>query len=670
MGLFSKPETPNERGGRREIEELRALLGSSRIPQHALALLERELEVMARISPSAVEFSIGLTYINYIASLPWGVLTEDSLEMAHVRAQLDARHYGLRRAKERIIEHLAVMILKRGQAPKLLVVDDDAAARRNLSHALAHEGYTVDTADSGEEAAALIEAGEYDLVLSDIKMQGLDGITLLERVRRLEHPPRVILITGYASVEAAVRSMKMGAFSYIQKPYQLDAIRATVAEALKARSPLLGIRGPVLCFAGPPGTGKTSLGMAVAEAMGRRFARISLGGVRDEAEIRGHRRTYAGAQPGRLVEEIRRLGCLNPVIMLDEMDKLGDDFKGDPASALLEVLDPEQNARFIDHYVDIPFDLSNVMFIATANVAERIPPALRDRMEAVEFTGYSEHEKVRIALDYLVPRHTRELGLSPVAPAFTEQAVLAIIQEYTREAGIRELKRQIATILRKLAVKAVEGVPAEAGSVRVDAPDVAAFLGPRRYYYDVVPSSWGPGTATGLVWTETGGNIMFVETARMKGSGDLTLTGSLGTVMQESARAALSYVRSNAPALGVDGEFFEGHDIHIHVPAGSVPKDGPSAGAVVAVALVSLLTGRPARTDMGITGELTLSGRLLPVAGIKEKLLAARRAGLACVALPAENRVELENMPPEVLHGLTVECFDSAAALIARALSG
>jgi ATP-dependent Lon protease len=447
--------------------------------------------------------------------------------------------------------------------------------------------------------------------------------------------------------------------------YDLEEIKERILEFLAVHSLKAALRGPILCLVGPPGVGKTSLGRSIARALGRKFIRISLGGMKDEAEIRGHRRTYIGALPGRIMQEICRAEANNPVFMLDEVDKIGQDFRGDPAAALLEVLDPEQNDSFTDHYLDVPFDLSRVMFITTANVMDTVPPPLRDRMEVLRLAGYSDEEKLHIAFRYLVDKQREANGLEDYALAFEEEAVFKIIKDYTREAGVRSLERQIASVCRKVARDIARHRPA---LERIAAADVERLLGPRRYFSDVAAEEDRVGVVTGLAWTESGGDIMFVEASAMTGSKGLTLTGSLGGVMQESAKTALSYVRSRHEEFGFDADFFEHRDIHIHVPSGAIPKDGPSAGITIATALVSLLTGRPARCSVALTGELTLSGRLLPVGGVKEKILAARRAGVHTVLLPARNRENLRELGEEIRREMEIILVDSMTEVVAHAL--
>jgi ATP-dependent Lon protease len=449
--------------------------------------------------------------------------------------------------------------------------------------------------------------------------------------------------------------------------YDLQDVKERIVEYLAVRRLKDDTKGPILCFIGPPGVGKTSLGRSIARALGRKFVRLSLGGVRDEAEIRGHRRTYVGALPGRIVQGIRKAGSNNPVFMLDEVDKIGADFRGDPAAALLEVLDPEQNYSFSDHYLEVPYDLSKVMFITTANIADTIPPALKDRMEMLELPGYTLEEKVLIAQKFLIPRQIDENGLSAELIFFANNAVRVIVEEYTREAGVRGLERQIASICRKVAKKVAAGDRSQV-SVRREA--VAELLGPRKYYSEVAARAGVVGVATGLAWTPTGGEILFVEATKMKGRKSLTLTGHLGDVMKESAQAALSYVRSEANKLGIDESFFERYDIHVHVPAGSIPKDGPSAGVALAVALTSLLTSKKVKPFVAMTGEITLSGRVLPVGGIKEKMLAAKRSGIRQIILPDKNENDLLEVPSRVKKGLKFHFVDRIDQAIEIALRG
>ncbi len=432
--------------------------------------------------------------------------------------------------------------------------------------------------------------------------------------------------------------------------YGLEKVKKRILEYLAVRKLKKDKKGPILCFLGPPGVGKTSLGRSIANALGRKFHRISLGGVHDEAAIRGHRRTYVGALPGQIIQGMKKSGTINPAFMLDEVDKLGNDFRGDPASALLEVLDPEQNDTFADHYLEIPYDLSNVMFIATANIADPIPPPLRDRMEILEIPGYTRREKLAIARQHLLPKQLEEHGLDESQLEIRDSALEEVIDKYTREAGVRELERQIAAVVRGMAVKVAEG---ESEKRIVDnEDDVHEFLGPPKYTSEVAERTSESGVATGLAWTRVGGEILFIEATRMYGSGKLQLTGQLGDVMKESAHAALSFVRAGANRFGIKRDFLEKSDLHIHIPAGAMPKDGPSAGVTMFTALVSLLTGLHVRHDVAMTGEITLRGRVLPVGGIKEKVLAAHRAGIKRIILPERNRVDLEEVPAEIIEEL------------------
>jgi ATP-dependent Lon protease len=502
-----------------ELDEYRAKILERELPEAAVKEAERELDRLSRMHPSSAEYTVAMTYLDWLTELPWNVTTEDNLDIKKARKVLDDDHYGLEKPKRRIIEYLAVRKLK---------------------------------PDS---------------------------------------------------------------------------------------------KGPILCLAGPPGTGKTSLGNSIARALGRKFHRISLGGVRDEAEIRGHRRTYVGALPGRIIQGLRRAASNNPIFMLDEIDKVGSDFRGDPSSALLEVLDPEQNFSFSDHYLDVPFDLSKVMFITTANVLDTIPSALRDRMEVIQLLGYTEDEKVKIAARYLIPRQREAHGLKAKQISFTTGAIRRIISGYTREAGLRNLEREIATICRGVAAGIAEGKVKKA-SIKLES--VAEFLGPVKLQAEAKARMTTPGVAMGLAWTPTGGDLLFIEATAMKGKKGLTLTGQLGDVMKESATAALSFIRANAKKLGIEEDYFDLHDIHIHVPAGAIPKDGPSAGVTMLTALVSLLTRKTIRKNLAMTGEITLRGQVLPVGGIKEKVLAAHRAGIKTILLPKWNEKDLVDIPEKV----------------------
>jgi len=447
--------------------------------------------------------------------------------------------------------------------------------------------------------------------------------------------------------------------------YDLEKIKERILEFLAVRKLKSDSKGPILCLVGPPGTGKTSLGRSIARALGRKFVRLSLGGIRDEAEIRGHRRTYIGSLPGRIIQGLRNAGSNNPLFILDEVDKLGMDFRGDPASALLEVLDPEQNNSFSDHYLDVPFDLSRVLFLTTANVLDPVPPALRDRMEVLELPGYTEEEKLEIARRHLVPKVLKENGLAGVPIEFNNEVLSEIIRSYTREAGLRNLEREIARICRKIARTVTEG---EAAPNQIAPGDVARYLGPPKFFSEVAERMHEPGVATGLAWTPNGGDIIFIESTRMKGQKGLTLTGSLGDVMKESAQAALSYIRSRAERLGIEPDFFEKSDVHVHIPAGAIPKDGPSGGVTIAASLASLLSGRAVRSDVAMTGEITLRGKVLPVGGIKEKVLAARRAGIKTVIIPRRNERDLEDIPAELRKEMEFIFVDTVDEVFAHAL--
>ena len=522
-----------------EIEEYREKIEKKNLPEEAKKEAERELSRLSKMHPSSAEYTVAATYLDWMTSLPWKEKTEDNLDIKKARRVLDEDHYGLEKAKRRIIEYLAVRKLK---------------------------------PDS---------------------------------------------------------------------------------------------KGPILCFAGPPGTGKTSLGHSIGRALGRKFIRISLGGVRDEAEIRGHRRTYVGALPGRIIQGMRRAESNNPVFMLDEIDKVGSDFRGDPSAALLEVLDPEQNTCFTDHYLDVAFDLSHVMFITTANILETIPPALRDRLEVIELPGYTLDEKIRIARRYLIPRQIEANGLKPEQIRIMRSAIARIVTGYTREAGVRNLEREIASVCRSVACQIAAG---DIEKATVAVRDLHRILGPVRVTDEADVRTAKPGVVRGLAWTPVGGDILFVESTSMKGKGGLTLTGQLGDVMKESATAALSFIRTNAEQLGIAKDFFEGTDIHIHVPSGAIPKDGPSAGVTMLTSLTSLLTNKTVKRDLAMTGEITLRGLVLPVGGIKEKVLAAHRAGVRTIILPKWNRKDLEEVPAKVKKEITFHFVDEMMEVLRIAL--
>jgi ATP-dependent Lon protease len=441
--------------------------------------------------------------------------------------------------------------------------------------------------------------------------------------------------------------------------YNLEKVKKRIVEYLAVRKLKADMKGPILCFVGPPGVGKTSLGRSIAEAIGRKFIRMSLGGIRDEAEIRGHRRTYIGALPGRIIQGIKKAGSNNPVFMLDEIDKVGYDFRGDPSSALLEVLDPEQNFSFSDHYLEVTFDLSKVMFIATANMSEPILPALKDRMEVIEIPSYVEEDKVHIAFDFLIPKQINEHGLNDKLITFTEDAVKLIINSYTREAGVRNLERQIAAICRGVAKDvALAKDISKVETKTITKKQVEKYLGPKKFFPETAERINETGIAVGLAWTPVGGDILFIEASKMKGKGELKLTGQLGDVMKESAQAAMSYIRAKADEIGIEDNFHENYDIHIHVPAGAIPKDGPSAGITLYTALLSLLTRQRVRSDIAMTGEITLRGLVLPVGGIKEKVLAAHRSGIKTVLLPKKNEKDLVEIPDQIRKEMTFHFLD------------
>jgi ATP-dependent Lon protease len=572
-----------EEGADPELAELRRKIAEGKLPEEARREAERELDRLASIPAASPEHGIIRTYLDWMANLPWDVLTGGQIDIVRAREVLDEDHYDLEKIKDRILEYLAVRKLRQDRH----VLPEEEVIPANVGVDVEGQGAVVPNPEPTAEQ---------------------------------------------------------------ETPDDRAA------------------REPILLFVGPPGVGKTSLGQSIARALGRKFVRLSLGGVHDEAEIRGHRRTYVGALPGRIVQAIRRAETRDPVFMLDEIDKVGADWRGDPSSALLEVLDPAQNHAFFDNYLGVPFDLSQVLFIATANTADTIPAPLLDRMEVIPLAGYTDAEKVQIAQRYLVPKQITANGLQPDELTFSDDAILRIVRDYTREAGVRSLERQIATVARKVARDIVEGKP---GPIAVTPETVVDYLGRPRFFDEVAERTDRPGVATGLAWTPTGGDVLFVEATMMPSREErLVLTGMLGDVMRESAQAALSYVRSNATQLGIDPTVFEGKTVHIHVPAGAIPKDGPSAGITMTTALASLATGRPVRDDLAMTGEITLRGKVLPVGGIREKVLAAHRAGITMVILPRRNERDLEDVPEDLRQKMEFIFVDSAEEALPVALTG
>jgi ATP-dependent Lon protease len=668
MIFFRKFEKPEDEqiAPESELTQLRASI-KKQLPENIAWIALKELDRLDKTDPSVPEYGIGLSYVEFLISLPWIQATDDNLDIKRAEEIFTSQHYGLAQVKDRILEFLAVRILFNIRSFHVLVVDDEEIARTNLEYILKKEGYVVSTAVNGADALEKVMASEFDLILTDLKMEKMDGMQLVESVKRVSPHTDIIMITGFATVSSAVDALKKGAAHYLPKPINLDELRATVRQILDKKKHKLMTRSPILCFAGPPGTGKTSIGKAIAEALERKFIRLSLAGFRDEAELRGHRRTYVGAMAGRIINEIKRVGVKNPVFMLDELDKIGQDFRGDPASVLLEILDPEQNTQFTDHYLDIPFDLSSVMFIATANMVEKIPAPLLDRLEIIQFAGYTEKEKQAIAKNHIIPRQLRNHGLSHDRLAFSDTAIARIIRDYTQEAGLRNLEREFANVCRKLARICLNN-PDNTCVVNVEDSLVEQLLGPRKYAHEIAETENQVGVTTGLVWSELGGEIIFVEATRMKGNQQLILTGSLGNVLQESAQTALSFLRSHGDDFGIQPDFFKDSDIHIHFPCGAIPKDGPSAGITIALALISLLTQAPARRDVAMTGELTLNGRILPISGVREKILAAQRAGIKVVIFPKRNAVDVNNLEPESCEGIEVVLADDIKSIVARVI--
>jgi len=554
----------------------------------------------------------------------------------------------------------------------------DSLTERNRKHLLREQMQTIQK-ELGEDESEGAEIAELESKIDDAQMPEEVEQQARKELKRLARTPEGageysmirtyidwLIELPWGPVEKTPIDIAEARRILDEDHFGLDKIKKRILEYLAVRKLNPEGRTPILCFVGPPGVGKTSLGQSIARATGRRFARLSLGGVHDESEIRGHRRTYIGALPGNVIQQLRRAGTRNCLMMLDEVDKLGaGGFQGDPASALLEVLDPEQNSSFRDTYLAVPFDLSAIMFICTANQLETIPGPLRDRMEIIELSSYTAQEKLQIARRYLVGRQLKDAGLSTTQCDITDTALTEIIERYTREAGVRNLEREIGRVFRNIAVRIAEG---KTEKVNIDAADLAAILGPPRFEAEVAMRAGIPGVATGLAWTPVGGDILFIEASRSPGTGKLTLTGQLGDVMKESAQAALSLIKARAQRLGIEQELLDKSDIHIHVPAGATPKDGPSAGVAMFTALASLLSGRSVKSEVAMTGEISLRGLVLPIGGIKEKVLAALRAGITTVLLPERNRRDLEEIPEEVRQAITIEWVNDVDEALSRAL--
>ncbi|KAF1074698.1 S16 family serine protease [Halodesulfovibrio sp. MK-HDV] len=659
MGLFSRPENiaPVPETTATTQEELRSAVEKAKLPENVRHIALEEITKLDRTDPSIAEFGVGVTYVEMLLSLPWNISSQDNLELENAVTVLNQEHFGLNGVKQRILEYLASNITCHIKKSTVLVVDDEEISRDNMAYALGKLSCEILVASNGLEAVSILEERNVDCIVTDLKMQKMDGLELLNYVQEEWPDTKLIIVTGYATVDNAIGALKQGALHYLPKPINLEILRNTVQEILEQQKQACSVSGPILCFTGPPGTGKTSIGKSVANALSRKFVRLSLAGMRDEAELRGHRRTYVGAMAGRIISELNKCGVNNPVFMLDEIDKIGQDFRGDPASVLLEILDPEQNRHFLDYYIDTPFDLSRVMFITTANVVENLPAPLRDRMEIIPFSCYTLNEKKQIGLDYLAPRQLRTLGYSQNEISFTPEAMSTLISGYTRDAGLRSVNREIGNVCRKINLQILQ--QSKQPPISVSSDDIVSLLGYERYTFEAATAQPLIGVTAGLVWSEYGGQLIYIETAKMKGTGQLLMTGSLGDILKESAQTALSFIRSNATQFSIDENMFEQTDIHVHIPAGDISKDGASAGITIAMALLSLLTRRPARRDVALTGEFTLSGRVLPVGGLREKILAAQQAGVRTILLPERNKREVLVMNDEVRNAAELHFISS-----------
>ena len=613
---------------RDDVEDLRERVEALQLQEEQQAEVERELKRLERTSPQSAEYQVIRTFLEWVTELPWNKRSEDKIDLALSTEILDEDHYGLDDVKDRVLEFLAVrkLQLDRFEAPADEAGDEKSDEAADKESAQAAETGDTKGVDESSEIKGTKESSEAKEAEESSETNGADE-----------------------SSEAGATDAPADA---VEKPAAPEAVA-------------VGGRGPILLFVGPPGVGKTSIAQSIARSLGREYVRISLGGARDEADIRGHRRTYVGAMPGRIIQGMRQAKSKNPVFLLDEVDKLGVSFQGDPSAALLEVLDPAQNASFTDHYLGMPFDLSEVLFIATANYADRIPPPLYDRMEKVDFSGYTEVEKLEIAKRYLLPRQEKENGLRDGEISLGDEALLALIQEYTREAGVRQIERQLGKLARKVARKIAAG---EVESLEIDRAVIRELIGRPRVHPERMAPADVVGVATGMFYTPMGGDIMFVEASVMTGDGALVLTGQLGDVMKESGRAALSFAKTNFARLGIAEDSLKGRDVHIHVPAGAVPKDGPSAGITMATALVSALSGRKIRRDVAMTGELTLTGRVLPIGGVKEKILGAIRAGIDEIIMPLDNEADLDDLQEGVRNSLTIHLVEDLDQVIKIAL--